>query len=153
MQTRGFNLASKCQGCSSSETINHIFIQCSLAKQVWEYFSSMFHLQLPEVSCSHLMIQFWKTSSSCASKNHIRHDIPILVLWFLWRERNESRYKGTAPTKHRVIARVTTYIQMTRHTNWKGDFQLGGNSVVILMLPLFLHECRRWHGKNQIRNG
>ncbi|CAH9113439.1 unnamed protein product [Cuscuta epithymum] len=48
---RRFNLVirpSRCPMCMNNfDTINHLFYQCSLSKQIWSYFMNIFHIPIP----------------------------------------------------------------------------------------------------------
>ena len=56
----GFNMPSKCSFYSSCETVDHLFSQCLLAEEVWNFFESL--LDVPVVRrmdvLSHLQ-GFW----------------------------------------------------------------------------------------------
>lgn len=118
MQRRGHYMASKCCSCWSLESISHVFIHCKLAYEVRKFFSALFKLQVPEVSNIQLAMQYWRSSTKSRDKNHIRANIPVLVYWSLWRERNDAKYNSIAPSKHKAISRILSYLVAANDISW-----------------------------------
>ncbi|KAL0449169.1 UNVERIFIED_CONTAM: putative ribonuclease H protein [Sesamum latifolium] len=73
------------------------------------------------------MIQFWKLSSPFVQHGHIRILIPILILWFAWRMRNDVKFNNIRFSAQRIIRNVCAYLsrlhkaQGMKAKNWKGD--------------------------------
>ncbi|KAL0329004.1 UNVERIFIED_CONTAM: hypothetical protein Sradi_4887100 [Sesamum radiatum] len=57
------------------------------------------------------MILSWKSSSAFSHATpHIRSILPILILWFLWTERNDSKHRNMSFNAKRIIWRVHNYL-------------------------------------------
>ncbi|KAI3473497.1 hypothetical protein Pfo_031457, partial [Paulownia fortunei] len=127
LQRKGLQLASKCQCCSSLESIQHIFISGDCAKEVWEHFANTFHIRLPFTKHPAILIQSWKLSTPFSNTTHIRTIIPLLILWFLWTERNDSKHRNTGYYPSRVIWKVHNHLYLLfkcrklTSTLWRGD--------------------------------
>lgn len=123
MVKKGFQITSKCQCCYDNESMIHIFLTSAAAKTVWDYFGKHFGIQIPISGNIQLVIQCWRISSSIRDNNHIRTIVPLLIIWFLWKERNERKHKNKKFSPHRVlIKRIIFYLQAAAHLSWKGNF-------------------------------
>lgn len=107
--------------------MEHLFLHSGEAKKIWTHFAELFHLNLPETNSVVLMIQYWRLSAATSSQTHIRTTIPLLILWFIWCERNDVRHREKKFTATRVILRVMQHVFNLQQTNilkfdqWKGD--------------------------------
>ncbi|KAL2512769.1 RNase H domain-containing protein [Abeliophyllum distichum] len=72
----GSHMASRCQCCSTIETIQHLFIDSCIADQVWFHFSDIYHITLR--SMEGFSIAF---SLSASQIIHWRGDIDIAPLF------------------------------------------------------------------------
>ncbi|KAI0519126.1 hypothetical protein KFK09_006566 [Dendrobium nobile] len=100
---KGFYIVSKCQCCANIESIFHIFINSTLAQKVWNHFSTLagvdvsaFHGDLKD------MLALWFTKG----KGHIFNLLPILIIWYLWKARNESKHEGIKMDENQIIANI-----------------------------------------------
>ncbi|KAI3446364.1 hypothetical protein Pfo_003029 [Paulownia fortunei] len=87
LQRKGLQLASKCQCCSSLESIQHIFISGDCAREVWDHFANTFHIRIPLTEHPAILIQSWKLSTPFSNTTHIRTIIPLLIL-VIWKVHN-----------------------------------------------------------------
>ncbi|KAI3461929.1 hypothetical protein Pfo_018592 [Paulownia fortunei] len=130
LQRKGLQLASKCQCCSSLESIQHIFISGDCAREVWDHFANTFHIRIPLTEHPAILIQSWKLSTPFSNTTHIRTIIPLLILWFLWTERNDSKHRNTGFYPSRVIWKVHNHLYLLfkcrklTSTLWRGDLEI-----------------------------
>ncbi|KAL0906957.1 hypothetical protein M5K25_025491 [Dendrobium thyrsiflorum] len=100
---KGFIIPSKCQCCFHIDSLHHVFISSLLAIKVWIYFEDLFQLNIFNVQLSIVdMLKLWFVDY----KGHIRNIIPSLILWYLWMEKNNSRFNGIAMCHLRIIQNV-----------------------------------------------
>ncbi|KAI3450935.1 hypothetical protein Pfo_007600, partial [Paulownia fortunei] len=111
LQRKGFALASKCFCCnSSSESIPHVFIYGKQAREVWSHFTVLFKIPQPQTKNPIILIQSWRISTHFSAQPHIRFLIPVLILWSLWTERNDAKYRSKGFHHQRVIWKVYYHI-------------------------------------------
>ncbi|KAL2497408.1 Uncharacterized protein Adt_22958 [Abeliophyllum distichum] len=55
-------MASRCQYCSAIETIQHLFIDSSIADTVWRHFADIFHITLRPLEGFQYRFQTWRFS-------------------------------------------------------------------------------------------
>ncbi|KAK4397252.1 hypothetical protein Sango_1561800 [Sesamum angolense] len=73
------------------------------------------------------MLHYWKLSSPYLTRGHIRLLIPLLVLWCIWRLRNEAKYDGAMFSPTIIIRRVFGYLWRLQRAkrlqakHWTGD--------------------------------
>lgn len=82
MQKFGISLASKCQCCTSLETIEHVLLfNCEINK-VWMWFSNLF--AIPCMNTHSVLTRFlaWHNSIDFVCKGHIRTIVPQLIVWY-----------------------------------------------------------------------
>ncbi|KAL0445257.1 UNVERIFIED_CONTAM: hypothetical protein Slati_2248400 [Sesamum latifolium] len=127
LRDKGLPIVSKCLCCHQSETIQHLFLNGEVIREVWGYFGALFHLISPCTDYISNMIQHWKLSSPFVQHGHIRILIPILILWFAWRMRNDAKFNTIHFSAHRIIRNVCAHLtrlhnaQGMKAKNWKGD--------------------------------
>lgn len=89
LQSRGWNFANRCILCKQEEeSVSHIFIHCSMAKLVWDFFLS--HLQISWVFPKFInaLIMGWWISGLGSFPVSIWHVLPGAICLGMWRERN-----------------------------------------------------------------
>ncbi|KAL0309423.1 UNVERIFIED_CONTAM: hypothetical protein Sradi_5884600 [Sesamum radiatum] len=128
IQQKGIQLASQCQCCNGIETIEHLFLESVTSQLVWNHFAHLFDLQIPHTNDICRMILSWKSSLAFShSTPHIISILPILILWFLWIERNDSKHRNMSFNAKRIIWRVHNYLwglqvcKQNGHKWWRGD--------------------------------
>ncbi|KAK4493277.1 hypothetical protein RD792_017845 [Penstemon davidsonii] len=72
MQSRGTQLASKCQCCFDMESIQHVFINGSVASQVWDYFTNLFGVKKVLTNSPRFLLSVWVNSSTFCGPGHLR---------------------------------------------------------------------------------
>ncbi|XP_071933097.1 uncharacterized protein [Coffea arabica] len=104
LRSRGMAMVSKCDCCGNAvESLNHIFLHGRLASAVWQHFFLACGIPWRSFSCVSSLLVAWFQSSSNGRLDHVRCVIPVVVLWFLWRSRNDARFGNIHPVYSKVI--------------------------------------------------
>lgn len=85
---------------NGTENLEHIFLQCSITKEVWE----VLNLHLIFLNREVQWIE-WLTWVSGISSNH-QFRVSCCALWVIWTERNKRIYENTA----RLTREITQFI-------------------------------------------
>ncbi|KAL0301642.1 UNVERIFIED_CONTAM: hypothetical protein Sradi_6441000 [Sesamum radiatum] len=130
IQRKGIQLASQCQCCKQVETQEHLFLLSEKSQLVWRHFADLFNLQIPQTANICHMVQAWKFSTAFDHASHIRLVLPILILWFIWTERNDSKHRHMGFQSKRVIWRIHNYLWCLHVSKelgpkqWRGDMHV-----------------------------
>ncbi|XP_027120510.1 uncharacterized protein [Coffea arabica] len=129
LRSRGFSLVSKCDCCGdSAESLHHIFLQGRLASAVWQHFFLACGIPWGSFSCVSSLLVVWFQSSGNGRLNHVRCAIPVVVLWFLWRSRNDARFGNIPSAYSKVIFDVNGWLVATGAARMLNRFQLEGDT-------------------------
>lgn len=92
---RNFSLVSRCYMCqSASESINHLFLHCPVAADLWHMFLAIFNLKW---SMPHTVRDAYTSWSSRRFEKSIRNIwimVPACIFWCIWTERNRRCFVG-----------------------------------------------------------
>ncbi|XP_027155903.1 uncharacterized protein LOC113756420, partial [Coffea eugenioides] len=128
LRSRGFSLASKCDCCGDSqESLHHIFVQGNLASAVWKHFFRACGIPWTSFSCVSSLLVVWFQSSGSGRLDHVRCVIPVVVLWFLWRSRNDARFGNVPSACFKVISDINGWLvalgaaRMLKRSQLEGD--------------------------------
>ncbi|KAG6488353.1 hypothetical protein ZIOFF_049596 [Zingiber officinale] len=91
LQQRGVCLVSRCQCCEAVESWEHLFYGSPVAGEVWGYFGHLFGVG------SWRAMESWRAGTAWSSTGSVREIIPLLIGWFLWTARNDSKHRGLRP--------------------------------------------------------
>ena len=130
IQRKGIVLASKCQCCRSVESLEHVLLHSPVVHKAWLWFSNMLLVPcLPQHSLSQRLVA-WRSSSDKVKKGHIRGLIPLLIAWFAWKARNESKHRNKKISSHSIIVLTLRQLHLIHSSFkipdkvWKGDASL-----------------------------
>ena len=82
------------------------------------------------------MILSWFFSSAFASTDHVRVSLPVLILWVLWKVRNQACFVGAPFEASQVIAMIDRFVEQLgrekifSESSFKGD-RGGGQQVTL----------------------
>ncbi|KAG8054917.1 hypothetical protein GUJ93_ZPchr0001g29416 [Zizania palustris] len=96
----------KCLFCCENETVNHIFLDCAVARFVWRMLYICFNVG-PFISVDSM----WHTWS-CSKDKSWRSLSGVglaAVLWSLWKVRNDAVFRGNFPTDPLVFINLICY--------------------------------------------
>ncbi|XP_042483836.1 uncharacterized protein LOC122064185 [Macadamia integrifolia] len=95
MRKKGISLASKCIMCGfHSETLPHLFLNCSVSRIIWENFLSCFGLIWKDQSSIAELISWWKRKRRILSVKDPWAAGLIIVTDTIWKERNHRWHGG-----------------------------------------------------------
>jgi hypothetical protein len=88
MKKRNLNKPEDCVFCSEPESVQHLFFDCFVARNVWQAASCFFGKQIG--SSIGNIAQFWVVEKKHAAFN----SICAAVLWSIWKLRNDLIFNG-----------------------------------------------------------
>lgn len=108
-QKKGFSCPSKCLMClKEEETIQHLFLDCTITKECWKQLSSLLEINL---NFSKTFLNFFLESKktypySTKKKATIKRFwdcLPAMLCWQIWLSRNKSIFKDREPKMGRIL--------------------------------------------------
>ena len=90
--------------------IEHLFLHGPVAAASWTHFAKIFGVLVFNARGISSQFILWACSKSKVTRSHIRFLVPMLVLWFLWKARNTSRFQGVAFSSDQVILLVENFL-------------------------------------------
>ncbi|CAN1322722.1 hypothetical protein LINPERPRIM_LOCUS32494, partial [Linum perenne] len=97
LQRRGFHLANRCVLCNSElESMDHLFLNCTYASEIWTLLSSKLSIHGPFQSSVVGFIIGWKGLNCTMSFSSARKVLLHAVLWFIWKERNDRIFRDSS---------------------------------------------------------
>ncbi|PKU74518.1 Putative ribonuclease H protein [Dendrobium catenatum] len=125
LRKKGLFITSKCQCCVNLETIHHVFVSSPIAVKVWNYFGEIFHVNGGGPVCSVFsLLEVWMVRV----KGHIRNVIPLLIIWFIWLARNDSRFNNIVMNHLSIISRIKDKIFALYSANLLSFKSFGNNT-------------------------
>eukprot|EP00253_Pinus_taeda_P028450 PITA_28450 len=164
LKKRGIIGPSRCPNCcSAEETIQHLFLDCSFAKQCWISLSSLGninwqpHQSIPETIHAWRKNCPWKEKGSKIVKR-IWAIIPLNLLWKIWLTRNKKIFQNKDSNVRMTCNKAHTLAQETIAAKYKGriqatDYTVEERSVLrhILDRPGQPQEAQKFNKQNQIK--
>jgi len=77
-----------CMCKKHGESVDHFLLHCDVAWVVWSFFYSLLRVEWVMPSSVLDLLSGWGTLLGHGPTNHIWKQVPLCVLWGLWRERN-----------------------------------------------------------------
>ncbi|KAI0518958.1 hypothetical protein KFK09_006397 [Dendrobium nobile] len=103
LQKKGIQLPSKCFCCSNIESIDHLFVNGLIAQKVWTYFGGLANKTLNTPHNNFISIlKSWVH----VSKGHIFNLIPLLIVWYIWKARNDAKHNVIKMEASNIISNV-----------------------------------------------
>lgn len=95
LQKRGFHLPNQCVLCTcSEESVNHLFLHCPLAFDLWQFVFSVFGFHWVMPKCMKDVIYSWSGWCGTQGRGKIWNIIPHFLLWRIWGEQNTRTFEG-----------------------------------------------------------
>ena len=96
LRKRRLMLIDWCCMCKANgESIDHLFLHCSIARDLWSLAFSAFGVWWV-MPCHVLeLLLCWSTSFKSYRSAHLWDFIPHCILWVIWRERNAQSFEDT----------------------------------------------------------
>ncbi|KAI0498937.1 hypothetical protein KFK09_019835 [Dendrobium nobile] len=114
---KGLYLVSKCQCCANIESNQHIFVTSLTARHVWNHFGNLANLVLSYNGNLQDILNTWFIKG----KGHILNLIPILIIWYLWKARNEFKHEGIKVNANQIIANIRNKVLQLISVNLLGS--------------------------------
>lgn len=132
LQRRGVCLPSLCVCCGlEQESLEHIFLNGPIAKEVWQHYTRLFGLLDLMSSSVSAMVCTWFLSVPGGAKDHVRILMPTLICWYLWKGRNAAKFQGTRFEAAGVIFKVEEMLhwmgrsKVFARDHFRGDLDCG----------------------------
>ncbi|XP_039123503.1 uncharacterized protein LOC120260129 [Dioscorea cayenensis subsp. rotundata] len=107
LASRGCNRLpmATCVLCHAAiESVDHLFLHCSLARQVWWYFGRLLNLLGPP-SALHLIWDRWRSSVRPDCRD-IGDLVVKSIVWNIWLARNDYMFNATVVYAHALILKI-----------------------------------------------
>jgi hypothetical protein len=75
------------------ESVDHLFLRCDMARVFLSSFYSLFGVEWVMASSVLELLSGWGTLLGRGTVNRIWKQVPLCVLWGLWRERNSRLFE------------------------------------------------------------
>src|SRR3954470_19418924 len=106
LKKRHLNKPEDCVFCSEDESIDHLFFQCLVAKQVWNIISQFFGFAIGNDYLS--VAKNWILNK----KHAVLNSVCSAVLWCLWKFRNDLIFNGLPWINlHQVLGKILTSVR------------------------------------------
>ncbi|XP_071900997.1 uncharacterized protein [Coffea arabica] len=103
----GFNMPSKCSFCSSCEIVDHLFSQCPLVDDVWNFFEHLLDiLSVHYLDVLTLIQGYWARASTSSATGHLLSILTSIVCWEIWKARNLQFFDGVVLFAFQVCRRI-----------------------------------------------
>lgn len=104
-------MPSRCWCCvnSEEEIVAHVFFKTYAARKVWSYFLSFAGISFEGLNLHQTIVKCW-TVKVIPRLQPIFQDLPCIIVWELWKRRNNYKY-GDVVSINRVMYQVSTTIQ------------------------------------------
>lgn len=114
IQKKGFSFPSKCYCCADIENVNHLFVNGAIAKKVWFHFSKFTNLyNMEHFNDLHSLLKEWMKNN----RGHILNLIATLILWYIWKSRNEAKHCDINMDATLIIENINHKIRQLVHCN------------------------------------
>jgi len=94
LRRRGIVVVEWCVMCKKhGESVDHLLLHYDVARVVWSSFYSLFGVEWVMPSSVLDLLSEWGTLLGRGTVNRIWKQVPLCVLWGLWRERNSRLFE------------------------------------------------------------
>ncbi|XP_026398396.1 uncharacterized protein LOC113294201 [Papaver somniferum] len=111
-------IANVCCLCKlTAESNTHLFLECSLTKQIWGYFSLEADKSINFSGSTMDLINNWSTSRLSVRSKEVWKRLPGAILWVIWNERNaRTFYKKERKVEELIIDIKMKVFQWARYS-------------------------------------
>lgn len=89
LKKRKFQLGSRCYMCDEqTETVNHLFLHCKWADQLWRIFCSLRKIIWVKPKNIEQLFSSWIFVGNATAKEERWKIVPAYIWWTIWNERN-----------------------------------------------------------------
>ncbi|GLJ16234.1 hypothetical protein SUGI_0272430 [Cryptomeria japonica] len=116
LQKLGYVGPHWCSLCKNNEeTINHLFVECTVAKRCWEHFCGMTRWSNPLPNTIREVFSFWPHLNKGSLWHGLWYTIPAMVVWQLWKERNARVLTDKDDSMEAILAKIE--VGVSEHQN------------------------------------
>ncbi|GAA0145346.1 hypothetical protein LIER_05564 [Lithospermum erythrorhizon] len=115
---------------------HHVCFGSPTTFNIWSHYAELFGILPDEINTVVQALTVWNLSTT--TPGHIRHIIPIIILWALWEAMNKAKHGERTYSFHAIQKRIDNIIHyigktdLLHYKHWKGDF----NVAVYLRIPV-----------------
>ncbi|XP_019251169.1 PREDICTED: uncharacterized protein LOC109230093 [Nicotiana attenuata] len=103
---RSFQLVNRCYLCQqSSESINHLFLHCPVATDMWYMFLSILGISWTQPQGIREAVEGWSSWKVERAIKKVWKMIPACIFWCLWQKRNRRCFDGISTSMHALKAK------------------------------------------------
>ena len=103
LKKRGRSLANRCFLCGmEEESIDHILIQCSKARGLWELLFALFGVTWVLPSLVRDTLSGWSGFKLGKKRRKVWNAAPLCIFWAVWKERNRIAFDNEELSIHRL---------------------------------------------------
>lgn len=116
LQRRSIPTTYICPFCSREEPVDHVFLLCQYAKEIWEVMKTEFsiHLNLQNFVNMRQWLLDWLTEAS-----DVDATVFTVCIWHIWEARNGARNGETMMHPRRVAEKIKAYVEMIMQFTFK----------------------------------
>ena len=117
---------SKCHCClpAQGETLQHVFSTGQLAGVTWMFFERSLGVSVRSVAVRSRCSDWWMSPVKGKALRWVSRILPVLILWFLWRARNASRFEGCKVSGVQVRVSICSELQRLAQIHFPGIARL-----------------------------
>jgi hypothetical protein len=101
----------------SGESIKHLLLHCDVARDIWCFFYSLFGVEwvMPQRVLD--LLSSWGNSLGRGQVQQIWKQVPLCVMWGLWRERNDRHFEDVEMSVLELCRNVlnTLFVWVSAH--------------------------------------
>ena len=102
LKKRGRCLANRCFGYEEEESIDHILIQCSKARVLWELLFSLFGVSWVLPYSVRDTLSGWSGFNMGKKRRKVWKAAPSCIFWAVWKERNRIAFDNEELSMNRL---------------------------------------------------
>ena len=103
---RRWNRCKKCTFCESDETVEHLFIDCPFARNIWKLIHFTYNISPPSSIAN--MFGTWLTGVEKQTKARIRIGVCAFI-WAIWNCQNDIIFNKTRAAHFLQVVHKATY--------------------------------------------
>jgi ribonuclease HI len=108
LNKRGINCANTCSLCNSiTETMEHIFLQCSFARAVW----LGVNITTASINANNIAVDHWiQNMINGPNGDSNTLELVLTTLWCIWSQRNKVIFEGITPNPMDTILTINYFV-------------------------------------------
>ncbi|CAN1227112.1 hypothetical protein LINPERPRIM_LOCUS2764 [Linum perenne] len=100
-------LVNRCVLCGSDlESVDHLFISCAFASEIWTLVSSKLSIHGPLPSSVMELIKGWKGLNCLPSFSVVMDALLHAIFWFTWKERNDRIFRDASSSPSSTMIKL-----------------------------------------------